>query len=67
MDYEFRRDDPFGAIAPGSPWATGHRPVADRRAGKDEEKLDELFAIIDQLSGRTRTEYRLLGGDYSCC
>ena len=30
-----------------------------------EEKLDELFAIIDQLSSRARTEYRLLGGDYS--
>ncbi|CAJ1913843.1 MULTISPECIES: YacL family protein [Aeromonas] len=65
MDYEFRRD-PFGGYR--ARFSMGHEAIGQwliDEVGKDEEKLDELFAIIDQLSSRTRTEYRLLGGDYS--
>lgn len=65
MDYEFRRD-PFGGYR--ARFSMGHEAIGQwliDEVGKDEEKLDELFAIIDQLSSRTRVEYRLLGGDYS--
>lgn len=65
MDYEFRRD-PFGGYR--ARFSMGHEAIGQwliDEVGKDEEKLDELFAIIDQLSSRARTEYRLLGGDYS--
>jgi uncharacterized protein YacL (UPF0231 family) len=65
MDYEFRRD-PFGGYR--ARFSMGHEAIGQwliDEVGKDEDKLDELFAIIDQLSSRTRVEYRLLGGDYS--
>jgi len=65
MDYEFRRD-PFGGYR--ARFSMGHEAIGQwliDEVGKDEEKLDELFSIIDQLSNRTRVEYRLNGGDYS--
>jgi len=65
MDYEFRRD-PFGGYR--ARFSMGHEAIGQwliDEVGKDEEKLDELFSIIDQLSNRTRTEYQLHGGDYS--
>ncbi len=65
MDYEFRRD-PFGGYR--ARFSMGHEAIGQwliDEVGKDEEKLDELFSIIDQLSNRTRTEYLLHGGDYS--
>ena len=61
MDYEFRRD-PFSGYR--ARFSMGHEAIGQwliDEVGKDEEKLDELFAIIDQLSSRARTEYRLLG------
>jgi uncharacterized protein YacL (UPF0231 family) len=65
MDYEFRRD-PFGGYR--ARFSMGHEAIGQwliDEVGKDEEKLDELFSIIDQLSNHTRTEYLLHGGDYS--
>ena len=65
MDYEFRRD-PFGGYR--ARFSMGHEAIGQwliDEVGKDEEKIDELFSIIDQLSNRTRTEYQLHGGDYS--
>ena len=46
----------------------GHEAIGQwliDEVGKDEEKLDQLFSIIDELSSRTRVEYQLAGGDYS--
>ncbi|MGL4250290.1 MAG: YacL family protein [Aeromonas sp.] len=65
MDYEFRRD-PFGGYR--ARFSMGHEAIGQwliDEVGKDEEKIDLLFTIIDQLSARNRTEYRLSGGDYS--
>ena len=65
MDYEFRRD-PFGGYR--ARFSMGHEAIGQwliDEVGKDEEKLDQLFSIIDELSSRTRVEYQLAGGDYS--
>lgn len=65
MDYEFRRD-PFGGYR--ARFSMGHEAIGlwlIDEVGKDEEKLDELFAIIDRLSSRALVEYQLPGGDYS--
>ena len=67
MDYEFRRD-PFGGYR--ARFSMGHEAIGQwliDEVGRTRRSSTRLFAIIDQLSGRTRTEYRLLGGDYSCC
>ena len=52
MDYEFRRD-PFGGYR--ARFSMGHEAIGQwliDEVGKDEEKLDELFALCDQLNSR---------------
>lgn len=65
MDYEFLRD-PFGGYR--ARFSMGHEAIGQwliDEVGKDEQKIATLLASIEQLSLRQRTEYQLIGADYS--